>query len=714
VGFGKDSREVQYFKHAVNNIPCDLKRDYTYGVTIDGVETGIIDRPAYLKDLKSIICDALKSEISSSMGITDVEVSNWVFSNELPIMKRRLADLTASYKGHDIVFELVTPTTNSSKLHDRDIFYLINKRQVFWILGLNSKADYSELRRSVAKDIMFTNRRNVFVFDIEAQEETRKRGELMLKCNWLDENDEWYYQVEKNGKNGKCISLSQITFDDDSCRPFYHDADEDFFQKHPSAERPQKLSREELKKSIIDRWNYGEAIEKAKKEIDESGTGIEAFYNGEKWGFRYGSLIFIEPRFSEEPVIKGNLAKVCDDGKFGIVNRSGSIILPARFKNVEILPNESVLYSEKNEWHIFGIINPLASYDSKDSIIINSISQDSRVFHLVIYKNLFQGQMPEEFYFSGEQIFKKDKSIDKWVLWYSNGIKIHEMAWESVEITNDSQLKLIDGDNVIYLSEDGTVKEEKIIKHRDFIVHEPLSNGCFLVKDLNNYWGIVDGKDNDIVPPQYDMIETLDNKHLRFQSNGKWGVMDYDGNVVIEAKYNSIDSSCDEGFNVSISDPEKPWESLHGKIDCNGNNIREIASELYNGMYISKSFERFGIESQRGVILKHTYQMLFNWDRFKFIAKRNGNLGIIDINGIVLLPFEYSKISTLKNNRSTVHKGSKIFHINADCKIIEDEIITLQKGYKKIKKRVNGVLFPLTARSLCPSNTMKLQPSEVD
>lgn len=695
VGFGKDSREVQYFKHAVNNIPCDLKRDYTYGVTIDGVETGIIDRPAYLKDLKSIICDALKSEISSSMGITDVEVSNWVFSNELPIMKRRLADLTASYKGHDIVFELVTPTTNSSKLHDRDIFYLINNRQVFWILGLNSKADYSELRRSVAKDIMFTNRRNVFVFDIEAQEETRKRGELMLKCNWLDENDEWYYQVEKNGKNGKCISLSQITFDDDSCRPFYHDADEDFFQKHPSDERPLKLSREELKKSIIDRWNYGVAIEKAKKEIDESGTGIEAFYNGEKWGFRYGSLIFIEPIFTEEPVIKGNLAKVCDNENFGIVNRSGSIILPARYQNVEILPNESVLYSEKDEWHIFGIIDPLASYDSKDSIKIDTISQDSRVFHLVIYKHLFQGQMPEEFYFSGEQIFKKDKFIDKWVLWCSNGVKINGMSWNSVEITNDSQLKLIDGDHIIYLSTDGAVKEETIIKRRHYLVRDPLVNGNYIVKNIRGYWGIVDKQDKDILTPQYDIIETLDKKYLRFQLNGKWGVIDLDGNIVIEAKYYSIESVCDEGFNVSIPDPEKPWEYLHGKIDYNGNNIREIVSELYNDMYISKSFERYGVESHNGVILQHSYKSLFYWDKFKFIAKKNGNLGIIDINGAVLLPFEYSEISPLKDGRSLVHKGTKIFHINADCKIIEDEIIRLQQGYKKIKKEGKwGIISP--------------------
>lgn len=695
IGFGKDSREVQYFTHAVKNIPCDLKRDYTYDVSIDGVEIGILDRPDYLKNLRSEIYDALTSNISSAKGISDVKVTDWILSDELPIMKRRLADITASYNKHDIVFELVTPTTNSSKLHDRDIFYLINKRQVFWILGLNSKANYDELRRSVAKDIMFTNRRNVFVFDIDAQEETRKRGELILKCNWLDENGDWYYQVEKNGKNGIFISLDQITFEEDSCRPYFYDADEPYFLKHPSAERPPRLSREDLKKSIIDRWSYGEAIDKAKKEMAKSGIGVEAFFDGKKWGFRYGALVFIEPRFTEEPIIQGNFAKVCMDGKFGIVDRIGNTIIQPSFAFVEILPDDWILYSDKNEWHIFGIIDSIASYDSKDTLRVEMVSDDSKVFRLIINKRLFSGQLPEEFYFSGKQIFKKDKLLNKWTLWCSNGVKLNEASWDSIEVTDEFQLKLINENKVTLLARDGSVTEETIIKQRDYLLHEPLENGNFLVKDLRGFWGIVDDQDNNVVHPQYDIIEKMDNNHLRFLSKGKWGVMDIDGNVEIEAKYKTIDSVGEKGFIVSTPNPEKPWEVLHGKIDWNGNEIREIISELPNGMYIFKSFERYGIESSNGVILKHTYQSLTHWDKSKFIAKKNDTYGIIDINGIVILPFEYTQISPLKDNRAIVCKGSKNIHINSECKIIEDEIITLQEGYKKIKKEGKwGIISP--------------------
>ncbi|MDE6491878.1 MAG: hypothetical protein K2L37_01860, partial [Lactobacillus sp.] len=233
VGFGLKSKEVQFFSHAVKNVPCDLKRDNSYSQTIDDGENGENDF-SYLKELRNLLANSLRSEISLNKGLSNVEDGVYIHSGELPIMKRRLADVAARYNDIDIVFELVTPTTHVARVHDRDIFYLINHKQVFWIFGLESIVDYNELRRSVSKDIFFTNKRNVFVFDLEAQEESKCRGELMLKCNWLDEDGAWYYQVEKNGKNGILISIDQIHFEQDSCRPYFYDADEPFYLKHPT------------------------------------------------------------------------------------------------------------------------------------------------------------------------------------------------------------------------------------------------------------------------------------------------------------------------------------------------------------------------------------------------------------------------------------------------------------------------------------------------
>lgn len=704
IGFGNNCREVQYFTHAVKNIPCDLKRDYAYSVSIDGIEAGDTERPDYFKELRDEIKDALLSDISVAKGVADVKVSNWIFSEELPIMKRRLADITATYKDHNIVFELVTPTTNSSKLHDRDIFYLINNRQVFWILGLNSLADYNELRRSVAKDIMFTNRCNVFVFDSEAQEETQKRGELILKCNWLVDDNEWFYKVEKNGKNGELISLDQITFDNDSCRPYYFDADEYYFKQHPTAMRPAKLSREELKKSIKETWDYSQSRDKAVKEMVRLGDGVVAFFNEGKWGFRYGSLVFIEPTYTAEPEMGGSYAKVQKDEKYGIVNRFGNIILKPNYELIEIFLDKEILYSNGKEWHIFGIVENLAPYAISDKVKIETISQEDRICHLVIEKHLFDGQLPEEIYFFGDQIFKKDKSIGKWILWSSAGERIiNETAWSRLEITSDNKLKLTDGDKELYLSLDGTISEKILEKVNNYFVIRNLPNEYTIIKTFNGYWGVLDDKNEYVVLPRYNIIDSIDNNYLRFNEKGKWGIMTTGGKVLVEAKYLSIQSAFEEGFIVTIANPEKTWETLSGKIDKKGNEITETICEFGDNLRITKSFERFGVESSNGVIVNHVYESLRFWAENKLIAKKGTYFGIIDINDNVLMPFEYSKIIAISDDKAAITNGNKMFHINADCVIIEDEIIDLQKGFKKIKKEGKwGIIAPDGSQLVAP------------
>jgi predicted nucleic acid-binding Zn-ribbon protein len=200
VGFGPSRHDVQYFAHAVKNLPCELKRDYTSNISVSGEDADTIDTiegTSYIKEIRTLIADSLQTEISKASGISDVETLSYVSSDVLPIMKRRLTDVLAIFNSQRIVFELVTPNMNATKVHDKDIFYLINNIQVFWIFGLDATDDYHKLSSSLAKDVLFTNKRNVFVFDIEAQEATKQRGELMLKCNWLDQDNDWYYTHEK-------------------------------------------------------------------------------------------------------------------------------------------------------------------------------------------------------------------------------------------------------------------------------------------------------------------------------------------------------------------------------------------------------------------------------------------------------------------------------------------------------------------------------------
>ena len=679
VGFGLKSREVQFFTHAVKNVPCDLKRDNSYTLTIDDGENSDSDF-SYLKELRNLLVDSLRTELSLNKGLSNVEDCVYIHSDELPIMKRRLADVTARYNNINVVFELVTPTTHVARVHDRDIFYLINRRQVFWIFGLESIVDYNELRRSVSKDIFFTNKRNVFVFDLEAQEESKRRGELMLKCNWLDEDGAWYYQIEKNGKNGILISLDQIHFEEDSCRPYFYDADEPFYLKHPTAERPLKLSREQLKQDIIEAWNYEQQRNRAVEEMLKDKRSVEAYSEGEKWGFKYGDVVFIEPIFDSKPIILGDFAKVEKDGKYGVINRYGDYRLQPEYDKVVLLPNGYILYASKGNWYLFGVIDPLTSFAKEDEVVVSTISKSSSIYHLIIKKYLFKGQEPEEFYFVGNEIFKKNSSSGKWSLWQSNGEKVTDIFWDSLEFTSEDTIKVSSNGRTQLLALDGTVIEEQKYKSESKLV-----NGYLIVETFDEYWGITDSNNFEIVLPKYDSIIVLDDNFLKVQKGNSWGIITSTGQIIAEPIYRSVDGFDGNCFIVTKSNETRGWGYLSGKLDTTGSPVSEVISQTQYGVLITKSFEKYGLERNGNVLTPHIYDNISYWGEAKYIAQKDNKFGIIDSRNRVHLKFEYSSITPLKEGKSTIKKGTLRNEIDSNLKIVEDLVIELQEGYKKIK-----------------------------
>lgn len=680
VGFGLKNREVQFFTHAVKNVPCDLKRDNSYTLTIDdgmNVENDF----SYLKELRNLLVDSLRTELSLNKGLSNVEDCVYIYSEELPIMKRRLADIAARYNNRDVVFELVTPTTHIARVHDRDIFYLINRRQVFWIFGLESIVDYNELRRSVSKDIFFTNKRNVFVFDLEAQEESKRRGELMLKCNWLDEDGAWYYQIEKNGKNGILISLDQIHFEDDSCRPYFYDADEPFYLKHPTAERPIKLSREKLKQDIIEAWNYEQQRNRAVEEMLKYKRSVEAYSDGEKWGFKYGDVVFIEPTFDSKPIMMGDFAKVEKDGKYGVVNRYGDYRLQPEFDKVILLQNGYILYVSKGNWYLFGVIDPLTSFAIDDEVVVSTISKQSSIYHLIIKKSLFKGQQPEEFYFVGNEIFKKNSSSGKWGLWQSNGEKVTDISWDSLEFSSEDTIKVSSNGRTQLLALDGTV-----IKEQKYKSESKLANGYSIVETFDEYWGLTDNNDLEVVLPEYDSIIAIDENFLKVQKGNSWGVITSIGQIIAEPIYRSVDGFDGKCFCVTKADETKGWGHLAGKLDMYGRPVSEVIDEIKDDLLIIKFFEKYGLKKKSGyIVIPPLYDHLSYWGEDKFIAQKNNKFGIIDSRNWILLNFEYSSITPLKDGRSTIKKGTLQNEIDTNLKIVEEAVIILNEGFKKIK-----------------------------
>lgn len=686
----KGNKEIQYFSHALKNIPCALKKVPQYTSVSTGYPDDSINNEL-VKEMQSLIKCALTSEISKSKGISSVETNTFIHSDELPIMRRRLADVIAKYGDNDVVFELVSPKTNIKRVHDRDVFYLINNRQVFWLFGLDSVVNYDELRRSVAKDILFTNKRNVFVFDVEAQNETRNRGELMLKCNWLDENDEWYYNIQKNGKNGILVSLDQISFNSEECRPYFYDADEPYYLKNPSKYRPAKISREDLRKEINESYEFELARTRALNEMNEQGCGVTAYFDGEKWGFKYNDLVLVSPKYTSEPVIVGDFAKVELGEKFGVINRFGEIVLDVRYDNVEILKNGHILYTDSGKWRLFGTLESLTPYYQNDMVEIKTLSSTSSIYYVQILRNLYANQVPEEIYFINDIIVKKNIDSEKWILWPKKDGVLTDVAWDSFEITNDDKIKVSQNGRKQLFGLDGEILEDD--KYRSKV---SLADNYILVEMFDGYWNIVDLNDNLLLQSLYKSIEKIDDRYLKYCLGNKWGVMNYRGELITDALYNSIGEIVDDQIIVTIEHPRRSYEILTGKISTNGKNVYTDVERLANGRKIVSSFGLCGIaDDEMNIIIALRYDTISLWDNNRYRVVVDGKYGIIDEQGSILLPFEYSYISDLQDGVADVKRGIRTYKIDKFFKQVEDEIIPLQEGYKKIKFSGKwGILAP--------------------
>lgn len=686
-GWGKSFREVQYFTHAVKNVPCDLKREPSYshleGDFVDNIED------INIQNFRRLLYNALNRSVSHEKGIKEIEEKATIFSNELPFMNRRVADVTATYGDHQLVFEIVRKSTGVRKVLDRDRFYLINRRQVFWIFGLDAVVNYNELKSNVAYDILFTNKRNVFVFDKEAQDASIARGELVLKCNWLDADGEWHYQIEKNGKNGELIILDQIHYDPESCRPYKTDADTSYFEAHPYAERPIPVSREKLRKELKELYEFEQERLKAYQDMESQGTRVTAFFDGEKWGFKYKDLILIGPTFTDEPQYIGGWAKVNKDGRFGVVNRFGEYVLNPDYKNLEILPNGAIVYAYENAWKVFGILDAISYFNTNDELETEIISEENNIYKLLIRKNLYRNQLPVKFYFVGDDIFAKDNTTGKWSLLYSKGAKITNITYDTMEFTDDAKIKVtIDGRTQILSLEGVILEEEK--KYKSLF---PLVDGYQLAQTFENTYHLINPEDEKI-SDEYLQLEKLSDEYLRYYRDGRWGVIRYDGKVITGPEYEAITDFDGNLFTAQLSNPSSPDKPFDGKIDVDGRRIENSISHIEE-YEIIESFGQYGAKRNKLQIIPIVYSSLEFWGIDKFIAGKNGKYGIVDDRGIIVLPLEHDGITPLQAGKSNISRSGKIWFINDKLQIVEDEVINLQEGYKKIKKEGKwGVVNP--------------------
>lgn len=210
------------------------------------------------KSDKEIIFKALSSEVSKKLGIKDVNRDVYPINKVEHVSKRRTDFFCTIKDDIKLAIDLQTSAEYNSEVVNKDLFYRLNGYFVLWIFGAGEE-NYAFLKRHVIKNTLYANKRNAFIFDKEARNATIEYGTLILKCNYLDPDGEWHYRQETTGDNGVLINLKHLHFDDtESYRPYYFDANKEYFKENPNDESIAKSINEDrgqLLKDVESNWD---------------------------------------------------------------------------------------------------------------------------------------------------------------------------------------------------------------------------------------------------------------------------------------------------------------------------------------------------------------------------------------------------------------------------------------------------------------------------
>ena len=638
---------VCYFAHFKDSDDCPYKTGTNRTKEeIERLKYSLVQESERHKRLKSVIATTLQGERSRAMGVENVECEKRI-NSDIPYLKWRRPDVYAEYNGRKYVFELQLSTTFVSVIVDRDIFYRLNDYNIIWIFNFEDNKEYVNLYNLMCKDIYYANKRNVFIFDADAEEKSKEKGELVLKCRWLDENGVW--------SSDKYVTLEMFQYDEEYHKPFIFDADKAYLEKYPeNIERRKQLenSREYLLKALMERQRHEEELEREREEeranlqleLLNTDKCVERFRSGTKYGYQFEGTTILPAKYtSAEAIGENGYAEVGFNRKIGLVRKDGKEIVPVEYRNIDVINSRHGIimaqykridlwlgdehfalrseFDDKNQSVIKESENGKTNYILQTSTYNYSYSQSYYGNHPICHKN-FGG-------YSNSNLFSLVEEKDYCIIWVNNTTYLLSKNRLSVINGDYSEIKSI-GFDQIFIAKDLKTNLWGVIDIQGNIITEfkyarliPTETEYLIVKytSESGKYGVIDYQGREYIEPQYEALLYLNSERFAFRKERLWGICDRLGNVLHEAEYTYIRGFESESIKASTlesySSKWKVEENIPSYFDngmnlCLLNDKGDIAfTEQNKGQYLIRhSGDFYSILSTNGKVLVE-YNLLF-------------------------------------------------------------------------------------------------------
>jgi predicted RNA-binding protein with RPS1 domain len=668
---GKATRrgEVSFFAHLHDSDDCEIKTNGE--LTKEEIEirkySNIRESKRHI-DLKNEIANALKGEASQSLGVQDVEIEKRITSN-VPYLYWRQPDISAKFNDKHLIFELQLSTTFLSTIVDRDIFYRLNNTFILWIFNFSDNQERVNLENLMCKDIYYANKRNAFEFDAVAQRMSKEEGQLVLLCTWFEpcvKNE--VFNPNKSVRKKKYVRLSDLSFDAETYKPYYIDADSLFFKYQPELKTNRlrtedficdKIRKEEKRtreKEHLQKKKQ-EKIEEIKHKIQQGELKLNSFQKNKKWGYEAGGIEIIEAKYNDVEDFGSNYyAKIKYNKKYGFIDRFGNIVMECDYIEAYEVYNKRCVVKHIDKWYLVDLDNKSKSslycYDIRRLYNSTNLLQEINRNTQKVFSGVNRG---------GYNTYRNQHSDSIYIVSMEGNRIIKYLNYKVLDIKENIILSQIDD---YYVCIDIKGNEIKLTKE------DIEALAIYVCKDI---------KGNEIRLTKED-IEALAIKGTSYNV----GVVDCNGNTIIPFEYDEIQEFVDNKAKARKF-------GKYGYIDIKGNELIQNTEEIYDSLLKGEKFGLWGIEDKEGnTIIPFEYDEIGTFIDGKAVSKKSGKYGYIDIKGNTIIPFEYDEIQEFVDNKAKAKKSGKYGYTDIKGNTIipfeYDWIDTFVNGKAKAKK----------------------------
>ena len=423
------------------------------------------------------------------------------------------------------------------------------------------------------------------------------------------------------------------------------------------------------------------------------------------------------------------------NGLYGVIDKDGNNVIDAKYAKIDI-PNpkkDFFIIKEKDDSKNNKIINSkgeqlLTSYED-----VSAIELDKTISSIPYEKTVLKYKSKNSYGlidFNGKKITNADYEDIQKVDFREGTLKIKSKGnYGIINIKGTVILKPIYDDvnaDGYYNDKDGYKNDGFIIRtktdngykygyttSKGKIIIEPIytqlsrineiadSKNAYLITSVNGKYGINKNK-KQLLKNEYEDINynTLNQLFICRKQQAK-GVYNLDGKAIVPMDYDEITIG-GIYINAIKGNQSLIFDAKGNKIDTKFVSLLK-ATDKYS-IIIDQNNNYNIVDNNNNLLLKENYAYIEYYRDNYFIVTKNGYTGIINANGSIIVPIEYSTISKIDKTEileATKIKNNQIDLIDMNAKVVrglENAQMSITDNYIKLESDKSVNYYTLEAR----------------